>query len=216
MKQLLQNGCWVMAAYEDIKCFFEEHKVIGRVIRDILPKELDYMIRNLEDIENITSYNIDSAIDTDGVICILFEDGDSMEIEVAGEGPIILGWNTADLAEYPNYDGSCYKISTMFQHCIGKQITDVIIPKTEGEIRFPCYCGIDMSEDDEGIKEIRIYLEDHTYLQASGSIDWFCLEHCMENGEPIQKVPYKEVLQELNEEIIVALWGMNKKTFLGT
>lgn len=199
MQKRLSDGRLLMAAYEDVDAFFKTHRIEGRVIADLRPACLDYIICNLCDIEDIYNKNCQSAIETDEQICILFEDGDHMEIEIPGDGPIILGFNTANLQNYPVYDGSCYTLRTMFQHCIGKKIEKVKFEKSPYEMEFPCYCGIDMSADDDGIKEILLYLEDGSFLRASGYVDFYELEQCAANGENCM-VPYKELLEELSEE----------------
>lgn len=47
---------------------------------------------------------------------------------------------------------------------------------------FPCYCGIDMSKEDEGIKNISVVLEDGSYLNFEGQEDFFNIEHFKEDG----------------------------------
>ena len=145
MKHKLSDNRWLMASYNDISSFFEENKIVGKVIKDILPFKLDYRISNLEDIENIFSVSANSSISTDGQICLIFNDGTSLEVEFSGEGPLILGYNTADFTSYPDYDGSCYTLKTMFRHCINKTIERIDFEKTNTAMMFPCYKGINIS-----------------------------------------------------------------------
>ena len=202
MKHTLEDGRILMASYDDIREFFDEYHIAGRTIRDLRSSENDYMIRNLEDfeIEKLEQWTTESAIETDGQIAILFTDGDNLEIEFSGDGPILLGFNTADLSKYPEYDGRCYRLATLFQHCIGRTITKIFFERSDRRMEFPAYCGIDMSADNEGIQEIRLILNDGSYLKAFDHIDWFDFAHMNVNGEEF-RVPYTELLKELNPDI---------------
>lgn len=202
MKQKLSDGRWIMASYKDIKEFFETNCIKGRKIIDIIPNQLDYMDYQLGAIENVYNLNATSAISTDGQVCLVFEDGDHLEIGFCGDAPIILGFNTADFDKYPQHRGDCYTLKTLFGCSIGQTIKDIVFEKSETRMMFPVYCGIDMSEDDDGIKDIAFVLEDNTYLKASGVVDWFDFEHCEVNGQTIQKIPYKDLFDELNKETL--------------
>lgn len=212
MKHKFDDGRELMASYEDISTFFRDHPIVGRTIRDIRSAENDYMIRNLEDfsIEELNGWTTESAIETDGQIAILFEDGDHMEIEYAGDGPVLLGFNTADFNKYPVYNGNCYTLQTLFRHCIGRQITAVHFEKSSHRMEFPAFCGIDMSSDDEGIREIRLELDDGTYLAFFGIYDFFDFVHRNQDGEEL-RVPYSDLLQELNAETLDRLFGSQDK-----
>ena len=186
-----------MASYEDLYSFFQENRIIGKTIREILPFALDYCIRNLDEIEDILNANTQCAIGTDDQICILFTDNTTLEVEFSGDGPIILGYNTAKLSAYPQYNGSCYTLRTMFQHCIGKRIIEIVFEKTDSRMLFPCYMGIDMSGNDDGVKQLRFYLEDGSYLLAEGNIDYFDFSHKVSPQE-YKAVATEALLRELD------------------
>ena len=196
MKHLLSDGRTLMASVEDVKSFFDDNAICGKIIKDIRPFVFDYMIQNLDEIEEIEQEQTESAITTDGQICILFTDGSHMEIEFPGNGPMILGYNTADFSKYPQYDGTCYTLATMFRHCIGKKIIGVSVKRSNEKMVFPCYKGIDMREDDDGIKEIRLTLDDDSYLSAAGVVDFFNFSHHVSQLE-CATVSFRDLLNEL-------------------
>ncbi|MBQ8128742.1 MAG: hypothetical protein IJ175_00665, partial [Clostridia bacterium] len=72
---------------------------------------------------------------------------------------------------------------------------------SEYKMEFDHACGIDMSMDDDGIKDISFILDDDTVLTAKGTLDFFDLEHTAGNGEDL-KVPFTELLKELSEETL--------------
>lgn len=195
----LDDGRMLMAAYDDIKRFFEENNIIGKTIKNIVPARYDYIIQNIEDIEDFLHKEVDSVIDTDGQVCLVFDDGSNFEIEFNGDGPVILGYNAANFDDYEQYDGRCYKLSTLFQHCIGRSIAGVHFEKTDTKMMFPSYCGIDLSEEDDGVNQIRIDLNDGTALVASGSLDWFTFEH-ISDIDDYPEVGIPELISELNQE----------------
>lgn len=199
MVHYLKDSRELMAKQSDIQAFFECHSIVGRIIEDIRPSRHDYMIRNLEDIDDIFSKDADASIHTDGQVCIVFEDGDHIEVEYSGDGPIVLGFNTAKLEEYPLYDGACYSLHTLFRNCLRQTVKDIRIEKSDHRMEFPAYCGIDMSEDDEGVNEIRFILGDDSTLRVAGEIDWFLVEHFREK-HVYSTVPFKELLEELNNK----------------
>lgn len=201
MKHVLEDGRELVASYDDVQDFFDGNKIIGRVIKDIRPAALDYMIQNLSEIDDIWNRRTECGIQTDDRICIIFSDGDSIEIEFSGDGPILLGFNTANFDQYPNPDGSCYTLHTMFQYCLGYEIMNVSFDRSDKRMIFPAYRGIDMSGDDDGIKEIRFNLRGGTSLIASGIIDYFYFEYTMDFGGSV-RVPMKELLAELNTETL--------------
>lgn len=186
----------LMASVEDVKAFFDDNAICGKTIQDLRPFAFDYMIQNLDEIEDIEQKQTESAITTDRQICILFTDGSHMEIEFPGNGPMILGYNTADFSKYPQYDGSCYTLTTMFRHCIGKKIIGISVIRSNEKMLFPCYKGIDMSEDDDGIKEIRLALDDNSYLSAAGVVDFFNFSHYLTQAK-CATVSFKDLLNEL-------------------
>ena len=109
MKPMLDDGREPVARFSDAESFFGRNHIVGRVISDIRPAACDSMIGNLAECDLNMIYGvekasrIDCAVETDSQVCILFEDGDHMEIEIPGDGPIILGFNTADFTQYPEY-----------------------------------------------------------------------------------------------------------------
>ncbi len=198
MKHKMPDGRELMAAITDIEGFFREHSIVGRVIADMRPSELDYIIGNLCDMENIYETACSCGIETDGCICIIFDDGDSMEAEFSGSGPVLLGFNTADLPRYPEPNGDIYAVRTMFGGCIGRRIVSIEL-EVSGSMMFPCYRGMDMSEDDDGVYRIKFLLDDGTTLALQGWIDYFQIEHLDSNGELVY-VPMKRLLDELDEQ----------------
>ena len=52
MKHILEDGRELIAAYSDIQSFFDRNHIIGRVISDIRTAAFDYMIHNLDELEN--------------------------------------------------------------------------------------------------------------------------------------------------------------------
>lgn len=195
----LEDGRSLMSSYEDISKFFEENNIVGKTIADMIPFCHDYMIQNIEEVENFMDKRTQSAISTDGRVCLLFTDNSNFEIEFSGDGPVILGYNTAKMSDYPIYDGSCYTLHTIFQYCIGHTIVGVHFERTNQKMQFPIYYGIDMSDADDGIKEIRLALNGGTTLMASGSSDYFVMEHFMDFGGPVE-VKYADLIKELSRE----------------
>lgn len=120
-------------------------------------------------------------------------------MEISGSGPLILGYGTADFAKYPSYHGQIYRLKTLFRHCIGKKITEVKIDAGEDSMFFPCYCGIDMSQEDEGVYGLRFLLDDGSTLSFAGEWDFFSVEHTDSKGE-IREVPFSVLLWELDPE----------------
>lgn len=210
MKHILEDCRELVASHADIQDFFYCHNIIGRTIADIRPAAFDYMIQNICDIDDVWNQSIESGIETDSQICIIFADGEHMEIKFSGEGPVILGFNTADFSKYPSPDGTCYSLHTLFQHCLGCKIINISFETSDDRMRFPVYRGIDMSLDDEGIKEICFHLCNRTALVASGSFDWFSVEHIADSGDSV-KIPFRELLSELNKDTIEEIFSVKKE-----
>ena len=206
MKHLLKDGRYLMASYKDIHDFLEQHAVAERIIADIRPAALDYIIRNLADIDDVFEKKAYACIETDERICIVFQDGAHMEIEFSGEGPLILGFNTADFSQYPVYDGTCYSLHTLFKHCLGHRISSIEYPTSDHRMLFPVYRGVNTSEDDEGINEISFILDNHTRLRCAGSQDWFSVGHVVGKNRYSQ-VFYKNLFAELNQETAHSIFG---------
>ena len=205
MKHILPDGRELMARYADIRKFFDQHAIVGREIADIRPSKLDYMIRNLGDIENICDQQAECGIETAGTICIIFADGDNIEIEFCGDGPLLIGFNTADYDRYPKYDGSCYTLHTLFGHALGRKIVSDVIIRSEHHMLFSEHCGNDMCEDNEGVEEIFLCLDDGTILGAEGHFDW--LTFCHFSSDSDVYVPYRDLLAELNEQTLRKIFG---------
>lgn len=199
--RVLDDGRELMASFDDIDNFFRKNKILGRTIIDIKGAAYDYMIGNLEDLDDIWNSQCSCGIETDSQVCIIFEDGDNMEVEFIGDGPKILGFNTAKFENYPKEDGSCYTLHTMFEKALGKKIVDIRFEKTEFHMSFSAYNGIDMSAEDDGIDHIEFVLSDDTVLRAGGWLDFYSFEHKNLNGEDIY-VPFRNLLIELNRKTV--------------
>lgn len=198
-KYTLDDGSELMASFDDVDAFFKEHKIVGRRIVDVLPSEYDYRVRNLNDIDDVWNVSLPCGIMTDGRLCFLFEDGDTLEIEFCGEGPVILGFNTANVENYPKPDGLCYTLRTMFSGCLGRRICEVKYARSDARMIFPEYHGIDMSADDEGVREIRFMLDDMKQIVFKGNVDWFDVSLLGPDGDDWY-VPARPLLEELSEE----------------
>ena len=200
MSYLLDDGRQLMASYQDIAEFFNKNHMIGKKIVDIQAQALDYMICNLSDIENIEKLDTKSSISTDHQICLRFDDGDHFEIEIPGDAPLILGYNTADFARYPVNHGTCYTLRTLFMHCLGRCVTEIVFEKSAHKMFFPAYRGIDMSKEDDGVKEIKLVLDDGSFLLATGNCDFFYFTHYAPDGNE-KRVPFADLLTELSDEV---------------
>jgi len=76
----------------------------------------------------------------------------------------------------------------LFHDCRDKRITDIIVDHNSGKMWFPCFSGVDMSPEDEGVWRVRLILEDGSCLAFYGSVDWSCVGYLDELGEP-KRVP---------------------------
>ena len=108
----------------------------------------------------------DSSIVTDGFVCLKLDDGHSVEINFSGEGPAVLGYDSYEPIESP-MPGYYYRLSTMLAGCLGKRIVGIVFGFTDKAMQFPCYCGIDMSEDYDGVCAVRLVLDDNSILEFS-------------------------------------------------
>lgn len=182
----LNDGRWLMARKDDIFSFIRQHEIIGKEIVSILPSELDYSINNLYEVmaeqEDIMAGTCECGINTDGTLCLLFADGSSMEIIIPGESPVILGYNTAKLDKYPKGRPGLFSLNTMFQHCRLKRIKDVLVDYHGRPLLFPCFMGIDMSQESDGVWRIRLILDDDTALAFSGHFDFGHVDHMRADG----------------------------------
>ena len=118
MKHLLPDGRTLMARYDDLREFFDRHAIVGRRIVDIRPADLFCGRYIIDDIDHAYQSETMCTACADNKICLVFEDGDHCEVEFRGEGPILLGFNTANFAEYPVYDGSTFSYRTLFQYVL--------------------------------------------------------------------------------------------------
>ena len=201
MSRLSPDGRTLFADAEEVRLFFEEHRITGRVIKDIRPARLDYVIANLCDFdeETILGWNAPDGIQMDGQICLLFEDGDSLEIELPGGAPLILGFNTAELEKYPEYNGKCYRLSTMFPWILGKKIAGAEVRERKYGMDFPSYKGVDMSGEGNGISEVELLLEDGSGMRFWGWLDFAEMECWTADGGE-SPVPFAELWNELSED----------------
>ena len=208
MAKRLGDGRTIMALYDDLCAYFENHPIQGKKLVDIRANTLDYMgLGNFCEFpeEGWTEWR--SSIHTDTQVCLIFEDGSTLEVEIPGEAPIILGYNTADIESYPPYDGTCYQLSTLFQYALGHTIVDVVFHKTQGKMLFPVWNNIDMSAEDDGIKELAFVLDNGTKLVVKGVLDYYAFSHVDENEEEL-KVPISQLVSDLNDETI-AHYGLS-------
>lgn len=215
MKHQLKDGRYLMASWQDIHDFFIEHGIVGKTITEIIPKYYDFRCGNLDAIDRVYALNEYSNIITDGQICIVFSDETHLELFFLGDGPVLLGYNTADFTTYSKYDGENYNIQTLFQDSFGRTITDIYFEKSDTPMKFPVYYGersfadddgIDMSEDDDGIKYIDFLLDDGTRLRGEGSFDEFGFAHLDAEGKFLQKVPYQQLFNEMKLETLEEIY----------
>ena len=197
MKRILEDGRTLMASYDDINEFFQTNNIIGKEISDILLSEACYMAFDYEEDDDYPDNVADCFLEMDDPVCIAFTDGTNLEVEYCGDGPIILGYNTAKIKEYPKNKGIKFPFQNMFKYGIGKKITDIQFEKSDERMMFPEYRGINMSEDDDGIAEIRFVLDDDTALVANGFIDYFDFGH-IKNSNRYVRITYRELLNGIN------------------
>lgn len=183
MSFVLDDGRYLMATWSDIHTFFETNDVRGKIIKSIVPSECDYAINNWEEIESSNITKIHCSTSTDGYVSIVFEDDSSVEIEIPGSAPIILGTNNRPNDKRTN--SAEYSMDQLFSNAIGKRVVNVEFEKTSKKMIFPCYCGIDMSKEDEGINKIKVVLEDGSYLYFEGQGDFFNIKHFNADGTSV-------------------------------
>lgn len=201
MRHILPNNRTPMIASADILDYFNSHPIIGRTITDILPSEYDYRISNFDDLLDEMDMDIavtDSSIVTDGFVCLQLDDGHSVEINFSGEGPAVLGYDSYEPIESP-MPGYYYRLSTMFAGCLGKRIVGIAFGFTDKAMQFPCYCGIDMSADYDGVCAIRLVLDDNSILEFSGWIDYSTCALLKPDGEPYD-IKMKDLLADMTDE----------------
>ena len=182
----MNNGRYLMAKEKDILAFFEQHKIVGKTITGIYPDHMDYGISNwdelLEENEDISHWTTTCGIQTDGFIFLELDFGDWLEIHFSGSGgPVVLHMASGD-RPYPRIPADLFSLNTLFRGCRGKKIVKVIVDRNKERMLFPCFCGIDMSEEDEGVWQIRLVLEDGSQLAFNGSVDWSCVDYLDADG----------------------------------
>ena len=183
----MEDGSYLMAKGKDILTFFKQNQIVGKTITGIFPEEMDYGIGNwdevLAEIDDISTSTNECAIETAGFVFLELNCGDWMGIQFSGSGgPVILRMTSGN-RPYPKIPADLFSLNTMFHGCRGKKITKVIVDRNHEKMLFPCYCGIDMSEEDEGVWRIRLILEDGRQVAFCGSFDWSCMEYLNAKGE---------------------------------
>ena len=178
MAHLLPDGRRLMAASSDIRAFFDDCFLTGREIADIYATRGDYGIANLDEIVDVENARFECAVETDGEICLIFTDGQYLSIEFGGEGPVLLAFG--DTA--PREETAAYPLRAVFRPVLGRRIGEVVTVADGGELLFPAYRGIDMSDESDGVCAICLRLDDGSSLFFHGSLDFFVLEHKNADG----------------------------------
>lgn len=187
----MNDGRFLMAREKDIILFFAQNDIVGRTITGIYPEYMDYGINNwdelIEEVDDISLCTNECAIQTDGSVFLELDYGNWVEMQFSGSGgPVIL--NVIPKIKltnrsYHKAQTDMFSLNTMFHECIGKTITNVIVDRHDGRMWFPSFHGINMSAENEGVYQIRLILEDRSYLAFSGSVDWSCVDYLDEQGE---------------------------------
>lgn len=213
----MADGRCLMAQEADIAAFFEQHQIAGKTITGIYPEEMNYGIYNwdelMEEIEDISACTNECAIQTDGFIFLELDYGHWLEIQFSGSGgPVILNMVSGD-RPYPKIPADLFSLNTLFHSCRGKKITEVIVDRNNDKMLFPCFLGIDMSDEDEGVWQIRLILEDGSCLAFYGSIDWNCVEYLDAEGKR-KTVPMSWLQHNCPEAMAAAIDEQNYKKIL--
>lgn len=193
----LNDGSFLIAREKDILEFFTHNQIVDRTITGIFPKEMNYGISNwddlLEEIDDISAYTNVCAIQTDDFVFLELDYGKWLAIQFSGAGgPVILNIVSGD-RPYPKIPADLFSLNTMFHGCRDKKIVEVAVDQDDDQMLFPCFCGIDMSGEDEGVWQIRLILEDRSQLAFNGSFDWSCMEYLDASGKP-ETVPISWLL----------------------
>lgn len=187
---LLHDGRRLMANKAEIMAFMEKHHIVGSTIVGIYPQEMDYGIGNwdelMEEWGGFPPGDSPCSITTDGSIFLEMDNGEWLEIEFSGDGPVILNMVPKG-RPYPEIPDHLFALNTVFHQCRGKQIVDVKVDvrSEHNGMMFPCYRGIDMSAEYDGMWRIRLVLEDGNSLAFSGWIDFFNFELRDKNDETV-------------------------------
>jgi len=212
----MADGRYLMAREADIADFFEQHHIVGRTITGIFPEDMDYGFSTMDDGEELeypASVMFPCGIQTDGVISVELNSGEQLEIAFSGEGPVILNMVPADKTSNPPIPPHLYSLNTMFNNCREKKITEIIIDQDNRKMLFPCYNGIDMRSEDEGVWRIRFKLDDGTFLAFSGNIDWSQMDHLDMNGKNTE-VPLSWLKPDGPEAMAAAINEQNYEKIL--
>lgn len=212
----MDDGRYLMAREADILAFFERHHIVGRTITGIFPEEMDYGFSTMDDDEELdypASVMTFCGIQTDGITSVEFGYTEQLEIAFSGHGPVILNMVSADRASNPKISCDLYSLNTLFHNCRQKKITDVIVDHDHERMLFPCYKGIDMSQEDKGVRRIRLVLEDGSSLAFSGSIDWGVAEYLDPDGE-VAEVPLSWLRPDGPEAMAAAISEQNYEKIL--
>ncbi len=155
------DGRELMCSPEYVEEFFSKYGFYGKRISDIRLGAYDYILNDTD--ENTTTENgsISCAISTDAPICLVFEDERTLEIQVKGGTPILLGCCTADLETYPRLN----TLRNLFKSVIGHKIMDINLKSSSEPMRYPSYYGKTL-ESDEHVIAISFFLENGSILVA--------------------------------------------------
>lgn len=188
----LNDGSFLMAREKEILEVFTCNHIIGRTITGIFPKEMNYGISNwddlMEEIDDISAYTNECGIQTDDFVFLELDYGKWLAIQFAGSGgPVIMKMMSGN-DPYPKIPADLFSLNTLFHDCRHKKIANIIVDHNGGKMWFPCFSGVDMSAEDEGVWRVRLILEDGSCLAFYGSVDWSCVGYLDELGEP-KRVP---------------------------
>ncbi len=213
----LNDGSFLMAREKDILEFFSHNQIVSRTITGIFPKVMNYGISNwdelLEEIDDISAYTNECAIRIDDFVFLELDYGKWLAIQFSGSGgPVIMKMMSGN-DPYPKIPADLFSLNTMFHGCRGKKITEVIVDRNNGRMLFPCFSGIDMSEEDEGVWQIRLILEDESQLAFYGSFDWSCIEYLDAKGE-CETIPMSWLQHNCPEAMSAAIDEGNYKKIL--
>lgn len=197
----LNNDRYLMAKENDILAFFSQNQIVGKIITGIYPEMMDYGISNLdevlEELEDISACTHECGIQTDGDVFLELDYSSRLAVQFSGSGgPVILGVVSGN-SPCPQISEDLFSLNTLFRDCRGKKITDIIVDRNNGRMLFPCFCGVDMRGEDEGVWRIRLMLEDGSCLALFGSVDWSCVEHLDARGE-LMTIPLSRLISGCN------------------
>ena len=191
---IMDDGRRLMANKADIMEFMEQHNIVGRTICGVYPELMDYGIGNWDELMDewggVPQGSGPVCFNTDGSVFIAMQNDEWLEIEFSGEGPVILNMLPPMLPygrPAPKVPVDLFSLNTVFQQCYRKKIVDIQVDvRTDHDgMMFPCYRGIDMSSEYDGMWRIRLVLEDGNCLAFYGNFDFFGFELKDENGTTV-------------------------------